>query len=102
MNNLKTDLISLKENVNEFYSTREINNNNEEQVNNEVVDTVETAIYGMSCDGGDVVANKILVPKDLEVDDWICIGGMGAYTFSMKSNFNGMVGANIIINLTEE
>jgi diaminopimelate decarboxylase len=49
----------------------------------------------MTCDGSDVVANNLSVPE-MEVGDWIIIGGMGkifylgAYTVGPASEFNGM------------
>jgi diaminopimelate decarboxylase len=44
----------------------------------------------MTCDGADVIANKIGLPSDLQVGDWLCMNGMGSYTFGPKSCFNGM------------
>jgi len=44
----------------------------------------------MTCDGMDVIANNIKTPN-MNVDDWIVLGGMGAYTYGPKSSFNGMV-----------
>ena len=32
----------------------------------------------------------------MEVGDWICLGGMGAYTYGPKSTFNGMEALNDI------
>lgn len=31
-----------------------------------------------------------MVPEDMNVGDWIIVGGMGAYTYGPKSGFNGM------------
>lgn len=31
-----------------------------------------------------------MVPEDMNVGDWIVVGGMGAYTYGPKSGFNGM------------
>lgn len=45
----------------------------------------------MTCDGIDVVASNIEVPEELKVGDWICVGGMGAYTYSLSTCFNGML-----------
>ncbi len=49
-----------------------------------------STIFGMTCDGMDVIANNIKTPN-MNVDDWIVLGGMGAYTYGPKSSFNGMV-----------
>lgn len=47
-------------------------------------------LFGMTCDGMDVITKSINVPKNLKVTDWLCFSGMGAYTFGSKSTFNGM------------
>lgn len=31
-----------------------------------------------------------MLPSDLEVGDWICIGGLGAYSASVTTKFNQM------------
>lgn len=46
-------------------------------------------LFGMTCDGRDIIANNFSVP-DMEIGDWMVLGGMGAYTFGPKSCFNGM------------
>lgn len=43
----------------------------------------------MTCDGRDIIATDFALPN-LEVGDWLVFGGMGAYTFGPKSEFNGM------------
>jgi len=43
----------------------------------------------MTCDGYDVIANSISAPE-MEVGDWIVVGGMGSYTVGPASKFNGM------------
>lgn len=54
------------------------------------------SVYGQTCDSADKLVpyekNDELadLPEDLEVGDWICFGGMGAYTFSAKTRFNSM------------
>lgn len=44
----------------------------------------------MTCDGLDVIAKDINTPVDLKVGDWMCISGMGAYTYGSRTEFNGM------------
>lgn len=51
----------------------------------------------MTCDGLDVIAQNISVPIDLNINDWLCISGMGAYTWGCKSSFNGMKATETII-----
>lgn len=44
----------------------------------------------MTCDGLDVIANSMDIPREMKVGDWLCFSGMGSYTNGPKSNFNGM------------
>jgi len=44
----------------------------------------------MTCCGHDVIATNLSVPSDLQLQDWICFSGMGAYTYAMVSHFNSM------------
>ena len=32
--------------------------------------------------------------KNVNIGDWLCFGGMGAYTYTAKSTFNGMQAGN--------
>lgn len=53
-------------------------------------------MFGQTCDGVDKIVpfesndELIELPENLEVGDWLCIGGMGAYTITAKSKFNSM------------
>lgn len=38
----------------------------------------------MTCDGRDVIANHVYIPSDINVGDWIIMGGMGAYTYGPR------------------
>jgi diaminopimelate decarboxylase len=49
-----------------------------------------STLFGMTCDGMDIIAKSMGVPSTLNVSDWLCISGMGAYTYGCRSNFNGM------------
>jgi ornithine decarboxylase len=50
---------------------------------------VPWSVGGPSCDSIDIVYDDILLPSDLEADDFIYIPNAGAYTTSYASNFNG-------------
>ena len=50
----------------------------------------------------DIIANNIAVPAELKVADWLCIGGMGAYTYGCRSNFNGMKSTERVIRWPTE
>jgi diaminopimelate decarboxylase len=47
-------------------------------------------LFGMTCDGLDIISRKLMVPKDVQTGDWLSFGGMGAYTYGPRSRFNGM------------
>jgi diaminopimelate decarboxylase len=51
----------------------------------------------MTCDGIDVITQNISVPVDLNISDWLCISGMGAYSYGSKSSFNGMQATSTIL-----
>jgi len=38
----------------------------------------------------DVIASDIVIPENIEIGDWICWQGMGAYTYCASSNFYSM------------
>ena len=47
-------------------------------------------LFGMTCDGLDIISRKLMVPKDVQTGDWLSLGGMGAYTYGPRSRFNRM------------
>lgn len=55
-----------------------------------IFETRNSTLFGMTCDGMDIITKNINIPIDAEVGDWLCFGAMGAYTHGCKSNFNGM------------
>lgn len=57
----------------------------------------DSTLFGMTCDGMDIIAKSINVPSTLRVGDWLCVSGMGAYTYGCRSNFNGMKSTERII-----
>ena len=57
----------------------------------------DSTLFGMTCDGMDIIAKSIGVPECLKVGDWLCVGGMGAYTYGCRSNFNGMKSTERVI-----
>jgi len=64
-----------------------------DRINNEptaIFESRNSTLFGMTCDGMDIIANNISVPTDMQVGDWLCISGMGAYTYGCRTNFNGM------------
>lgn len=73
------------ENSNQFYSKMQ----NKESTS--IFETTNSTLFGMTCDGMDILAKNIPVPVEAKVGDWFCFSGMGAYTHGCKSNFNGML-----------
>lgn len=63
---------------------------------------VNSTLFGMTCDGMDIIAKNMGVPADLKVADWLCISGMGAYTYGCRSNFNGMKSTERVIRFPTE
>ena len=51
----------------------------------------------MTCDGMDIIAKNMEVPTEMKVADWLCLSGMGAYTYGCRSNFNGMKSTERVI-----
>jgi diaminopimelate decarboxylase len=49
-----------------------------------------SSLFGMTCDGLDIITKNLNVPKEMKVADWLCFSGMGAYTYGPRSTFNGM------------
>jgi ornithine decarboxylase len=50
-------------------------------------------IFGPTCDSYDTLG-KQLIPDDIEVEDWILLPNMGAYTNAGMVDFNGIRGAS--------
>jgi ornithine decarboxylase len=53
-------------------------------------------VYGPTCDSNDVLGAPITLPDDVEEGDWIEIGMMGAYSLSMRTQFNGFFTDKIV------
>ena len=70
---------------------------NDEGHSFEMTNVQESTLFGMTCDGMDVIASNIGVPSTLKVSDWLCVSGMGAYTYGCRSNFNGMKSTERVI-----
>lgn len=50
----------------------------------------KSKLFGMTCDGADIVCESIYLPE-LCIGDWIYITRMGAYTNGAAVDFNGLV-----------
>jgi diaminopimelate decarboxylase len=78
------DGVSFEGNANQFYLA--LNQGQEMEIGQQENST----LFGMTCDGMDVITKSIAVPTGLRVGDWLCVSGMGAYSYGCRSNFNGM------------
>jgi len=65
-------------------------------------DSTGSTLFGMTCDGMDVITKNMEVPTNLKVSDWLCVSGMGAYTYGCRSNFNGMKSTERVIKMPFE
>lgn len=70
---------------NQFYSKVDY-----ELEQREICERQVSTLFGMTCDGMDVIAQNAYVPVELDVGDWLCVSGMGAYTYGSRTEFNGM------------
>lgn len=55
---------------------------------------VSSTVFGPSCDGLDVVFDRVALPQ-LDNGDWLLFPNMGAYTLCGASNFNGIPAAEV-------
>lgn len=86
------DGVSFENASDQFYS--KIDENKEPSA---IFETRNSTLFGMTCDGMDIITKSINVPIEAQVGDWLCFNGMGAYTHGCKSNFNGMSSTERII-----
>ena len=47
------------------------------------------SFFGPTCDSLDTMKGPFMLPANIEEGDWIEIGGLGAYSKTMQTNFNG-------------
>lgn len=56
-----------------------------------------TTVWGCSCDSFDKVSDEALIPRDVEVGDYLLVEGLGAYSTSFGSNTNGFAPATVVV-----
>jgi ornithine decarboxylase len=59
----------------------------------------EFRIFGPTCDSNDVLGAPFVLPENVREGDWIEVGMMGAYSLSMRTQFNGFF-TDKIVHLT--
>jgi diaminopimelate decarboxylase len=73
------DGVSFENDANQFYDVTTVNG-----AKKELGDQEWCSMFGMTCDGRDVIASNLKMPTNLEVGDWIVMGGMGSYTYGPR------------------
>ena len=53
-------------------------------------DLIPRVVFGSTCDGGDLISKKLMLPWNLAEGDWIVWPRMGAYTSAATTRFNGI------------
>ena len=53
-------------------------------------------VFGPTCDSDDVLGAPMMLPGNVAEGDWIEIGMMGAYSLSMRTEFNGFTLKRVI------
>jgi len=84
-----------------FYDSWELEENRRNHLEMVTHNKSNGTLFGMTCDGLDVIAKNISMPE-MNVGDWIVVGGMGAYTYGVKSLFNGMSATQRVVTLKNE
>ena len=45
--------------------------------------------FGPTCDSLDVLPEPLMLPEDLQPEDFVIFDGMGAYSITISTGFNG-------------
>ncbi|KAL4787377.1 pyridoxal-dependent decarboxylase [Aspergillus varians] len=69
---------------------------------NATPEEVVYSIWGPTCDGIDVISQRILLPGLLDVGDWLYFEEMGAYTKCSATRFNGFSDNHEVIYISSE
>jgi ornithine decarboxylase len=59
-------------------------------------------LFGPTCDSIDVMRGPYVLPHDVVEGDWLEIGQLGAYCTSMRSQFNGLSGDSMTVEVWDE
>jgi len=86
MNCVLMDGFTMENDNSQFYSKLDVKG---QDSGSSMLEKPHGSLFGMTCDGMDIIANNMSIP-DLQVGDWLVMGGMGSYTYGPRSTFNGM------------
>ena len=53
-------------------------------------------LAGPTCDSLDIMEGPFMLPADIDMGDWIEIYNLGAYSRSLRTNFNGFGGSDLV------
>lgn len=59
-------------------------------------------IWGPTCDGLDCVSPRAILPKNVQVGDWLYFPNLGAYTSAATTSFNGLGGRALVKYVSSE
>lgn len=62
----------------------------------------EYSIWGPTCDGIDVIADRYFLPGVVDIGDWLFFENMGAYTKCSATRFNGFKDDHEVIYISSE
>lgn len=60
------------------------------------------SVWGPTCDSIDCVCSTAMLPRSLEVGDWLGFKKMGAYTVCAASQFNGFDTTQVVYTVGGE
>ncbi len=60
------------------------------------------SFFGPTCDSGDFMKGPFYLPDSIQEGDFIEIGQMGAYSFTMKTDFNGFFSEPKVLLVNED
>ncbi|KAJ9267243.1 hypothetical protein DTO195F2_476 [Paecilomyces variotii] len=63
---------------------------------------IDYSIWGPTCDGIDIISERITLPGLLDVGDWLYFENMGAYTRCSATRFNGFPDNHEVIYISSE
>lgn len=63
---------------------------------------IDYSIWGPTCDGIDVISQRITLPGLVDVGDWLYFENMGAYTRCSATQFNGFPDNHDVIYISSE
>jgi Diaminopimelate decarboxylase len=70
--------------------------------NSATLENISYSIWGPTCDGIDVISERIDLPGLLNTGDWLFFEDMGAYTKCSATRFNGFSDNHEVIYISSE